>query len=57
MGRERLGLGSFRPNLQCFCHGRKQEEVFMTDFDIFEERSVCMLQDYFDKWSQQTFVE
>lgn len=29
----------------------------MTDFDIFEERSVCMLQDYFDKWSQQTFVE
>lgn len=29
----------------------------MTDFDIFEERSVCMLQDYFDKLSQQTFVE
>lgn len=28
----------------------------MTDFDISEEHFACMLQDYFDKLSQQTFM-
>lgn len=32
-------------------------KIIITDFDISEEHFVCMLQDYFDKLSQQISME
>lgn len=60
---EENGKRTFRPwlpqtlqwlNPPCFCHGNKQEKIFITDLDIPKEHSVCMLQDYFDKLNVST---
>lgn len=61
MGGELSGLGSIKAISDLFysvsIREANRKKVLLLTFDISEECSVCMLQDYFEKLSQHTFTE